>query len=69
MIESAVGRARRRAERDQAPLLPPEREEPAQGRPEAEIGRIDVVHRAGSDAISRVHCDISPDVVRLDKTS
>ena len=49
-------------ERDQAPLLPPEREEPAQRWPEGEIGRIDV-RFTGPDASSRVQSDIGGDVV------
>ena len=45
-IESPVLNEREgHAEADQAALLPPEREEPAQGRPEGQIGRVDVVHR------------------------
>ena len=43
--ERGEGEREREAERGQAPLLPPEREEPAQGRPEGEIGRVDVLHR------------------------
>ena len=45
MIESAVkASANGEPDSDQAALLPPEGEEPAQGRPEGKVGRIDVVH-------------------------
>ena len=59
----------REAERDQAALLPPEREKPAQGRPEGEIGRVDVLHRQRTDGSSRVHADIRQMSPRLDTTS
>ena len=41
-------------DRDQPPLRPPEREEVAQGRPELQIGRVDVLHaRVGLLAAGR----------------
>jgi hypothetical protein len=57
------------AEPDQPPLLPPEREEAAQGRPEGEIGRIDVVHGLETTVSAGCKPTSSATSLRLDMTS
>ena len=67
--EAGEGEREGEAERNQAALLPPERQEAAQGRPEAKIGRVDVFHRLEptlSGVCRATSASMSP---RLDTTS
>ena len=59
----------READADQAALLPPEREQPTQGRPEGEIGRIDVFHRLEPTLSAVCRATSASMSSRLDTTS
>jgi hypothetical protein len=59
----------RKAEADQAALLPPERKQPTQGRPEGEIGRVDVLHRLEPTLSAVCRATSASMSSRLDTTS